>query len=71
MITLQFGQFGNQLSPRVLDFLYALQSADYAHNYFRESPQSQKLVPRAVMVDTEPKAIQRSCLSPHPYEFLK
>lgn len=64
-ITLQFGQYGNQLGPTffntVLD--YSQQLGTDLSPWFDSVQGSAALTARAVLVDMEPKAIMRSCIN--------
>jgi len=55
-ITVQVGQCGNQLSSSIFSYL----SPSAPPSFFRTTPKG-GLVPRAVLVDTEPKVVER-CL---------
>ncbi|KAH0571167.1 Delta tubulin [Spironucleus salmonicida] len=74
MITLQFGQYGNQIMPEILKRChnFNLHSETNFSTLFRESPKAQTLVPRSLLIDMEPKVIHSACLNNQklPFTYL-
>ncbi|CAL6014251.1 Delta_tubulin [Hexamita inflata] len=65
-VTLQFGQYGNQLAPSFLQHILQYSQAPPASDltaYFRFQESVRKLIPRSVLIDMEPKVIEKCLVS--------